>query len=37
MLYLPAAYDAACTIANYHRMTSLAERMLLLKEEVSII
>ncbi|KAI8056208.1 WD40-repeat-containing domain protein [Syncephalis plumigaleata] len=34
MLYLPAAYDAACTIANYHRMPSLAERMLLLKETV---
>ncbi|RKP24066.1 hypothetical protein SYNPS1DRAFT_30165 [Syncephalis pseudoplumigaleata] len=34
MLYLPAAYDAACTIANYHRMPALAERMLLLKETV---
>ncbi|KAI9597124.1 WD40-repeat-containing domain protein [Syncephalis fuscata] len=32
MLHLPAAYDAACKIANYHRMSTLVERMLLLKE-----
>ncbi|RKP10164.1 hypothetical protein THASP1DRAFT_22102 [Thamnocephalis sphaerospora] len=32
MLYLPAAYDAACKIANYHRMTALVERIMLLKE-----
>jgi hypothetical protein len=32
MLNLPAAYDAAAKIANFHHMSHLYERIILLKE-----